>query len=311
MWGGALNSYCWDILNQYQDCGVTSVSPSSIHAGLMSGTNDFWTLVPGGTVGGSVTLDCCAEPSTISVCGNSNNTCDIGIVNPVSEGEWICAIGLSGGGTATVPCSGPVDGTCGTADNATDGCMDGTYQDETGAGWTCLGTGGGDDIMCGGCNWIPVYSVVTRHWRTGRNDLMPHIHFSYPVGTSAWNDLPTDINLFRSRFLQCEGTCPAGQFFLPDTVNGALSYQGGSCNSTLEIDCEASYLGLNNVSECSVRIPGHFSSCTFISDTSGSGSVNIQSYVDAGGNNVSTRFYNLESLEVTMTSPGVAELSCQ
>ena len=46
-------------------------------------------------------------------------------------------------------CETPIDGACGTADNAVQGCTAGTWQDETGDGWTCLGTGGGADASCG------------------------------------------------------------------------------------------------------------------------------------------------------------------
>ena len=46
--------------------------------------------------------------------------------------------------------SNPVDGACGTADNAVQGCTDGTtYQDEPGPSWTCLGEDGGADTSCG------------------------------------------------------------------------------------------------------------------------------------------------------------------
>ena len=38
-----------------------------------------------------------------------------------------------------------IDGACGTADNAVQGCTAGTYQDEPGDGWTCEGSGGGPD----------------------------------------------------------------------------------------------------------------------------------------------------------------------
>ena len=43
-----------------------------------------------------------------------------------------------------------VDAVCGTADNAVQGCTDGTWQDETGDGWTCQGVNGGADVSCGG-----------------------------------------------------------------------------------------------------------------------------------------------------------------
>ena len=44
----------------------------------------------------------------------------------------------------------PLMGACGTADNAVQGCTAGTWQDETGDGWTCLGIGSGTDASCGG-----------------------------------------------------------------------------------------------------------------------------------------------------------------
>ena len=55
------------------------------------------------------------------------------------------------------------DGACGTADNITDGCTAGAYQDETGDGWTCEGVGGGTDASCGpDCGYICIKSYSTQ-----------------------------------------------------------------------------------------------------------------------------------------------------
>ena len=55
------------------------------------------------------------------------------------------------------------DGACGTADNITDGCTAGNYQDVTGDGWTCLGLGGGTDASCGplSCYYICEHQSLT------------------------------------------------------------------------------------------------------------------------------------------------------
>ena len=52
-------------------------------------------------------------------------------------------------GTEDPPTVTPVDAVCGTADNATNGCATGNYQDTTTPGWTCQGVGGGTDASCG------------------------------------------------------------------------------------------------------------------------------------------------------------------
>ena len=41
-----------------------------------------------------------------------------------------------------------LDAGCGTVDNATQGCIQGTWQDDPGDGWTCLGENGGSDAPC-------------------------------------------------------------------------------------------------------------------------------------------------------------------
>ena len=52
-------------------------------------------------------------------------------------------------GTEDPPTVTPVAAVCGTADNATNGCATGNYQDTTTPGWTCAGLLGGADASCG------------------------------------------------------------------------------------------------------------------------------------------------------------------
>ena len=85
-------------------------------------------------------------------CGATQNTCDSGQYLAYNEslGQWACLTAGPNNAGNVIVCMPPVDGACGTADNAVQGCTAGTWQDETGDGWTCLGTGGGADELCGG-----------------------------------------------------------------------------------------------------------------------------------------------------------------
>ena len=84
-------------------------------------------------------------------CGATQNTCDSGQYLSYNEnlGQWACLTAGPNNAGNIIVCMPLVDGACGTADNAVQGCTAGTWQDETGDGWTCLGTGGGADASCG------------------------------------------------------------------------------------------------------------------------------------------------------------------
>ena len=211
------------------------------------------------------------------------------------------------------------DGACGSADNITDGCVSGVWEDIPGdPAWTCRGVGGGADASCGDptpiCSSVALFGGTGRHWRTGGpngaiSTILSSVTFIYANNLgSSWEDIANDVDAFRTRFLACEGSCPAGQFLIPDPDNLASP---PSCQPTLEVNCQADYLSLQNVDRCSVRLPGHFSSCSFISDATGTGSIQILPSVTVGGNNSTVTFTELESLEVTLTAPGVAVVDCQ
>ena len=100
---------------------------------------------------------------SIGTCGSTDYTCDVGNVYSQQPGPpptWICDLDDPFGGVPGVPCTGSVDAVCGTADNAVQGCTDGTWQDETGDGWTCQGVNGGADASCGlFCNNASTYGT--------------------------------------------------------------------------------------------------------------------------------------------------------
>ena len=87
------------------------------------------------------------------------------------------------------------DGACGTADNITDGCTSGRYQDDTGAGWTCKGVGGGTDVTCPACGPAPtggnhpvnnpytvcVVNALVRNWQSCMGMPLTEIPTSCPT----------------------------------------------------------------------------------------------------------------------------------
>ena len=109
---------------------------------------------PGGNaVSGGAAVFCEIPTTNTAICGATDYTCDVGNVYSQQPGPpptWVCDRDDRFGGVPGVPCTGSVDAVCGTADNAVQGCTDGTWQDETGDGWTCLGDNGGADVSCGG-----------------------------------------------------------------------------------------------------------------------------------------------------------------
>ena len=162
------------------ECGPTT---DICFAGTFSGLPDAqWECI--GINGG--TDDTCPPSNNADIgCGTLVNTCTPGIGSFSLTGQghdgscstwgsiildslhdtsdlyrWRCRVsgvgycgGRSHGYSASfdceIPAVGPSNGVCGTADNAVQGCTDGIYQDETGDGWTCQGTGGGADASCG------------------------------------------------------------------------------------------------------------------------------------------------------------------
>ena len=132
----------------------------------VSNTNLLAVAGIGGGGGGPVEVDCginievtdglctvTAERIATAICGATDYTCDVGNVYSQQPGPpptWVCDRDDRFGGVPGVPCTGSVDAVCGTADNAVQGCTDGTWQDETGDGWTCQGVNGGTDASCGG-----------------------------------------------------------------------------------------------------------------------------------------------------------------
>ena len=121
-----------------------------------------------GSCGGSSDYNCTeggACPSPSGICSSTINRCIQGNSTGFSRDRndpdftiytWTCE-GINGG--SDDPCrireDHPIDtledGACGTADNPTNGCAAGIYDDIPGATWRCLGRfGGRDSPICGG-----------------------------------------------------------------------------------------------------------------------------------------------------------------
>ena len=115
-------------------------------------------------------------------CGTAYNTCNTGhlIASNAPDQPWTCVTaGPANHGSVDV-CTLPVNGACGSADNATDGCSAGTWIDEPGDGWTCEGIDGGTDATCPDCGPAPTigpnphtnpyigcaHNALLRDWQT-------------------------------------------------------------------------------------------------------------------------------------------------
>ena len=109
---------------------------------IISNTNRLIVGGIGGGGGGPVEIDCginievtdglctvTADRIATAICGATDYTCDVGNVYSQQPGPpptWICDLDDPFGGVPGVPCTGSVDAVCGTADNAVQGCTDGT-----------------------------------------------------------------------------------------------------------------------------------------------------------------------------------------
>ena len=226
-------------------------------------------------------------------CGATQNTCDSGQYLAYNEnlGQWACLTAGPNNAGNVVVCMPPVDGTCGTADNAVQGCTAGTWQDETGDGWTCLGTGGGMDASCG-MQVMPPYSCIPlsaemgtlSSGRPGAGDPWPPL-----CSAASYGDLTgysvTDANEATAEcaFNAAQGytrdqsaglsggdigivDCVMGGFIspvqpVPRTLNGvALRLSSIIYNSLAPTDWNDWYF--SDISICESRPPSYFSSWT-------------------------------------------------
>ena len=147
----------------YDHCIVTNPKPGALYYQDAVGYGvSFIGYTPSDPIGDvTVEYTCCT------------NCDDLGspITDPDNDCSW----------PPVTPVTPVVDGICGTADNAMEGCFTGTYQDEPGDAWTCLGTGGGTDANCPtGCGDAPqigpnphtnpyigcAFYAILRDWQT-------------------------------------------------------------------------------------------------------------------------------------------------
>ena len=121
----------------------------------------------GNAVSGSNNISC--EIPATPICGDTEFTCDAGSLYDQQAGTWntatgtwlipptwLCDLDDQYLGVPGITCTVPVNAICGTADDSLQGCMAGTWQDDPGDSWTCLGIGGGTDASCpDGCGRFP------------------------------------------------------------------------------------------------------------------------------------------------------------
>ena len=225
-------------------------------------------------------------------CGATQNTCDSGQYLAYNEslGQWACLTAGPNNAGNVIVCMPSVDGACGTADNAVQGCTAGTWQDETGDGWTCLGTGGGADTSCG-MQVMPPYSCIPlsaemgtlSSGRPGAGDPWPPL-----CSAASYGDLTgysvTDANEATAEcaFNAAQGytrdqsaglsggdigivDCVMGGFIspvqpVPRTLNGIPLLINAGYNSLAPTDWNDWYF--SDISICESRPPSYFSSWT-------------------------------------------------
>ena len=178
----------------YEHCLVTNPVDGALYYEDAVGYGvDFLAATPP-TLGGQFTVEytCCTN------CDDLNSP----ITDPDNDCNWPAVTAV-------------VNGACGTADNAADGCTSGTYQDVTGAGWTCEGSGGGSDASCGGSCPLTLFNTncVYQETQVGAN----------PVGGCSPSDPLNHVNM-------CTAECTAsGWNLVQDTC--VDTDQSASCGT--------------------------------------------------------------------------------